>query len=354
MKIIHAIFSFLTGGAETMLVDIMNQQCQETSVSLIIVNNKINTDLLKNIDAKVNVFLLNRKAGSKLHLFKTFYKINKIVRRIQPDVIHCHDNMLFPFFIRWKQKTCITVHSINASTRFLNHYAKVFAVSASVQEDIRKYTEVHATVIYNGIEVEQYKSRNDYEFDPTKETFHLIQISRLALELKGQDIAIQAIHLLKKQHPNLKINLYFVGEGESSAELQALVTELNLQNHILFLGSVDRNWVKNNLQNYHLLIQPSRFEGFGLTVIEGFACGLPVITSDLDGPKEIVDLLNSGALVEPNNPADLAQKIQQIYEGYVSNLIKNSRYLILDKNRLKIFDIQTTAKCYLNNYISNN
>jgi glycosyltransferase involved in cell wall biosynthesis len=350
MKIVHAIFSFLTGGSETMLVDIINQQCKETSVSLIIVNGKVNADLLKNIDVKVSVFSPNRTAGSKLQLLPTFYKINKIIDRIQPNIIHCHDNMLFPFFIRWKQKTCITVHNINLSSRFLNCYARVFAVSASVQEDIQKYTGVYATIIYNGIEIEQYKSRNDYAFNPTKETFQLIQISRLAPEQKGQDIAIRAIYLLKKQHPKLKIKLYFVGEGEAFAELQALVTELNLQNHILFLGSVDRNWVKNNLQNYHLLIQPSRFEGFGLTVIEGFACGLPVIASDLDGPKEIVDLLNAGALVEPNNPADLAQKIRQVYDSYVSHSIQDRRYLISDKNQLEIFNIQVTSTNYLHHY----
>ncbi|GHT63973.1 hypothetical protein AGMMS50239_20860 [Bacteroidia bacterium] len=74
MKIIHSIFTFAIGGAETMLADIINQQCKSASVNFIIVNDKINPDLLQAIDQRVNVFLLNRKESHKFQLLSAYLK----------------------------------------------------------------------------------------------------------------------------------------------------------------------------------------------------------------------------------------------------------------------------------------
>jgi len=350
MKIIHTIFSFNVGGAETMLVDILNQQCKDVSVSLIVVNNKINPDLLNTIDKRVNVYLLNRKEGNKIQLLSAFFRINKIVSKINPDIIHCHDNNLFPFFIRWKRKTCLTVHNVQLSTAFLKNYRQLFTVSAAVEEHIKKRIGVEAKTIYNGIELAQYQSRNNYNFNPAHESFKIVQISRLFPAQKGQHIAIQSIYLLKKQYPDIRLHLYFVGDGDALTELQALVIQYNLQDCITFVGRVDREWIKTHLQDYHLLIQPSLFEGFGLTIIEGLAAGLPVIASNLDGPKEIFDILDVGLSVEAGNPNDLADKINQIYTAYISGDLLNYKYLIKNKAQLEPFDIKTTVSCYLEQY----
>ena len=351
MKIIHAIFSFYVGGAETMLIDIINQQCKEASVSLIIVNNKVNAGLLNTIDRRVNVYILNRKEGNKLQLFSVYYKINQIVSEINPNIIHCHDNKLFPFFVSRRKKTCLTVHNVKLSVLFLKNYKTVFAISKAVQEDVKKRAGIFAPVVYNGIEVEQYKQRVTYEFNQEKDVFQTVLLSRLFPEQKGQHIAMQSIQILKKQ--DLKIKLYLIGGGEEAEliRLKALAVEYGIDNDVEFVGQVDREWIKNNLRNYHLLIQPSLYEGFGLTVIEGFACGLPVIASDLDGPKEICRLLNAGLLVHANDPADLAKKIGLIYQSYVLSALKDDNYILRNHSRLEIFDIQTTAKTYVDNYV---
>lgn len=104
MKILHAIYSFNTGGSETLLVDIINQQCKTESVSLLIVNDKFNQSLLETVDKRAGVFLIGRKEGNKLQLFTSSGKINAVLRKIRPDVIHCHDSNLFPFFAGWRKK----------------------------------------------------------------------------------------------------------------------------------------------------------------------------------------------------------------------------------------------------------
>jgi glycosyltransferase involved in cell wall biosynthesis len=228
----------------------------------------------------------------------------------------------------------------------------VFVVSTAVQNDTKQRTGIESKIIYNGIELTEYQAQKNHDFNPDYEPFKIVQVSRLFPAQKGQYIAIQSIKLLKGQYPDIRFQLYFVGDGDALAELQNLTNQYDLQDRITFVGQVDRNWVKTQLQNYHVLIQPSLFEGFGLTVIEGFACGLPIIASNLDGPREICQLLNAGLLVSPNDPEDLAAKIYQIYQSYVNNTLKNSDYILQDKNRMKIFDIQTTAKSYMEHYLS--
>ena len=334
-----------------MLIDIINRQCKESSVSLLIVNDKVNTGLLNTIDEKVNIYTLGRKESNKLQLFSVFCKINQIIKKIDPDVIHCHDNNLFPFFINRRKKTCLTVHNVRLSTSFLRSYKVVFAISKAVRDDIEQRVGIFAPIVYNGIEIKQYRQRFLYEFNKDKEVFQIVLLSRLFPEQKGQHIAMQSIRILKKQDLNVK--LYLIGGGEAAEfiRMKALAVEYGIDGDVEFVGQMDREWIKNNLRNYHVLIQPSLYEGFGLTVIEGFACGLPVVASDLDGPKEICQLLNAGLLVHANDPADLAEKIVLIYQSYVLNALKDDNYILSNHSQLEIFDIQTTAKTYLDNYV---
>jgi len=350
MKVIHSIFTFTIGGAETMLADIVNQQCKSASVSLIIVNDKIDPNLLQTVDQQVNIFLINRKESNKFQLFTTYLKIRTIVKRINPDVIHCHDHKLFPFFAAWRKKTCLTVHSTYLSCRFLKYYGKIFAISISVQQNIKKRAGIDADVIYNGIEIENYLPRTIYDFNLQTDIFKIALISRLYPPQKGQHIAIEALRLLLEKRPKINIELFFVGDGEALKTLRELVVQNNVDKYIVFFGRADRTWIKKNLKDFNLLIQPSLIEGFGLTIIEGFACGLPVIASNIDGPKEIINKLNAGLLVNPGDPVDLAEKIEAVYESYVSGNILSSGFLVRDKKLLEIFDIKQTAQNYLEKY----
>ena len=347
MKIIHAIFSFNIGGAETMLVDIINQQCKDASVSLIIVNNKTNLKLLDTIDKRVNIHLINRKENNKFQLLLASHKINQIVRKINPHIIHCHDNKLFPFFIMQRKKTVLTVHSINLSCRFLKYYRQIFAISQSVKKNIKKRANVDAQLVYNGIVTEEYQQRTDFS---NEELFKIVQISRLDPEIKGQHIAIQAVAYLKEKYPEMNFTLFFVGDGESKDKLKDLAVENEIDDRIVFIGQKSRSWVKEHLQDFDVLIQPSLFEGFGLAIVEGLAAGLPVIVSDLNGPKEILDFLNVGLTFETGNSNDLAEKIHQIHDEYISGNILNTNYLIQDKKQLEAFDINATVSHYSDFY----
>ena len=91
-----------------------------------------------------------------------------------------------------------------------------------------------------------------------------------------------------------------------------------------FMGEVDAKIIKLEMLNADALVLPSRFETFGVVLIEAMACGLPVVSTACGGPEVIVDE-TSGVLVEPNNLAALK-------EGLIWAL-DNARNLDPDKIR---------------------
>ena len=89
MKIVHLIWAFPIGGAETMLVDIINEQVKNNKVSLIIINKNYDNNLLFTINKDVSIVRLNRKSGT----FNPFpiISLNWFLLKEKMDVLHCHN-----------------------------------------------------------------------------------------------------------------------------------------------------------------------------------------------------------------------------------------------------------------------
>ena len=151
MKIAHIIYAFPTGGTETMLVDIINEQAKYASISLIVVNNWYDKVLISKISAKVSVHLIKRKIGSRNPL--PLLNLNYLLIKCNPDVIHCHDYSLAKLFLPIiKARKVLTIHDMNLSSKYHSKYDQLFAISEAVQNDITK-NKFDSTVLYNGIKV---------------------------------------------------------------------------------------------------------------------------------------------------------------------------------------------------------
>ena len=108
MHILHLIFTFNIGGAENLLIDIVNKQCCNNDVAVYVINDSYSQSMLNQIDKRVTVKLLNRKKGS----MKPFllFKLNNWVLNFRPDIIHCHEsNILKYIFFHRKYKSVLTV-----------------------------------------------------------------------------------------------------------------------------------------------------------------------------------------------------------------------------------------------------
>ena len=344
MKICHLIFTFNTGGAETMLVDILNEQVKYCEVNLIVVNDSLNEELLNKINNNIKIYKINRKLSSRNILY--IIKLNYLLISLKFDIIHCHNYnlrpLIFPIIF---SKIMLTVHTLGVPTTYHGKYHKIFAISNSVQEDIKKRSNIDSIVVYNGIRTNDILVKENYSFDK----FKILQISRLDHNKKGQHILIEALKILLLERRIKNIELDFIGEGDSLDFLNKLANSLGLENCVNFLGLKSRDYIYSNIKNYELLVQPSLYEGFGLTIVEAMAAKVPVLVSDIDGPMEVINNGNYGYYFKSNDTKDCADKLQMIINNAATREHKNkieNAYIYVNEN----FDVKITAINYLNYY----
>jgi glycosyltransferase involved in cell wall biosynthesis len=131
----------------------------------------------------------------------------------------------------------------------------------------------------------------------------VVYAGRLSHE-KGVDLLIEAVRL----HGNLVVDI--AGEGPARPELERLAAAGGVAGQVRFHGRLDKGELQRLFLDAAVLVVPSRwYENMPLTVLEGFAAGLPVVASDLGGLPELIEPGVDGLVVPPNDPAALADAL---------------------------------------------
>lgn len=340
MKIAHVVWSMLTGGIETMLVNIINEQVKTEDVTLYIINDIWYEPLLEQLSPLCRVMKCKRKKGSKNPL--ALIKLNYWLWKQNPDVVHVHSYKISDVILD-RRKMVRTIHNTNNPCREYPRMKALYAISEVVWADTLKQG-FDSTVIENGIHSAAFLKRES-KLDRSK-TLQLIQISRLLIKQKGQDILIQAIDNLVKRRNRRNLHVTFIGEGEDRVMLEKMVAESNLSAYITFVGQKSQEWLHQHLADFDCLVQPSRFEGFGLTVAEAMAAKVPVLVSNIEGPMEVIGGGRYGMSFKTENAEDLADKIEKIMiDGYDDNMTTKALEWVSAK-----YDISVTARKYINEY----
>ena len=127
------------GGIETMLVNIANEQAGAgADVSVIVVNDLVDPTLESALSAKVTLYKLRRKVGSKNPL--PVLRLNALLARIRPDVVHMHSASLYRYVLlpSARRRLCCTLHFMtNPDTPIRSDY-HVFAISDAVRDDLKE------------------------------------------------------------------------------------------------------------------------------------------------------------------------------------------------------------------------
>lgn len=129
---------------------------------------------------------------------------------------------------------------------------------------------------------------------------------------KNIDIAIKAFARVAQDYPKAK--LYIAGAGENLPSLIKLASSLGLRRQVHFLGKVSEITKVRLLTRSWAMLQPSSFEGWGITVIEANACGTPVIASDVIGLRDSVLDSRTGILVPQKNVLALSAAMASIIQ----------------------------------------
>lgn len=197
---------------------------------MIIINNTYNPDLISKVSPLVRVIKIKRKPNSRSIL--SILKVNLILLRLLPDIVHIHNVSISRILVPLISKRCfLTIHALRIPVAQARHDVKLIAISQAVADDVKKNCNRNCVVIPNGINIAAVKHGN---IVTSKDTFKIVQVGRLDVETKGQDILIEAIRLLKLRHINVQV--YFVGDGGSREKLNRQVSLAGLEK-MFFHGS---------------------------------------------------------------------------------------------------------------------
>lgn len=140
----------------------------------------------------------------------------------------------------------------------------------------------------------------------------ILTVGRLSPE-KGHDLAIKATSRLISE--GYKIRWYCIGDGSSKAELQMLINKLKLNNHFKLLGSLSNPYPF--MAQCDIYVQPSRYEGYCLTLLEAKSLCKPIITTNVNGVNEQIINGESGIIVDINEDS--------IYQA-IKNIIDDQKF----------------------------
>lgn len=151
---------------------------------------------------------------------------------------------------------------------------------------------------------------------------------------KGFDLLLQAWAKIEKQFPDWELAIYGMGDR---SPYENLAQQLGINMNRCHLNGSTQNIRKEYLES-SLFVFSSRFEGFGMVLIEAMACGLPVVSFDCPcGPKDIVSHDEDGLLVPSGDIDKLANAMSQLMDSYelrhqmAKNAICNVRRFQIDE-----------------------
>lgn len=165
---------------------------------------------------------------------------------------------------------------------------------------------------------------------------NLLFVGRL-VDKKGCDVLIRAFQYVLNYFPTLQLNI--IGEGPEHPKLVQLCKSLGVHEHVNFIGSLMQVELIKWYQGACIFIMPSVIassgdqEGLGLVAAEAMACECPVIASDLEAIKDLIDDNHCGLLVKQGDAEKLSNAIVRLLEDqeFASKLAKNARKKVVTK-----------------------
>lgn len=349
MKILHVITSLQTGGAETLVVDLMPRFHALGHEVGVVVFNAVRTPLMERLEKECPKCKIYKLGSSYYNPWYTV-KLWNIMRHY--DIVHTHNSspQLFVAIANLicKKKLVTTEHNTNNRKReyggllclldkwMYNRYHMTICISEVAKETLTNYLgggqKTAICTINNGVDID---SIHNAEPLPELKTNRFVSVMVAGFrEAKDQDTIIRAMGFL----PNDQYELWLVGDGIRRHELEDLIKEDKLEGQVKLLGL--RTDVPNILKTADVAIMSSHWEGLSLSNIEGMAAGKPFVASDVKGLREVTK--GYGILFPHGDAKVLAEVISRLHDD------KQYYYQISERcyERAKEFDISKMVEAY--------
>jgi glycosyltransferase involved in cell wall biosynthesis len=326
VRICHIITSFGFGGAEKLLTDLVNIQLNDHEVHIIYLKGE--PLLLAMLSGLVQMH--------KVNLSLTCARALRIkIKLINPDVVHTHlghADMIGLWSCRGLPvKRFCTMHNIWFKWNWVDYIIFIFyrvlfktvaenciviAISESVfnhVEYVLRVPKSRIKLLYNAIPqslMHFSKEELRSQLNLPANSFCILFVGRLEIQ-KSVDTLIRAIKGLEGDIKDFR--LVIVGDGSLRSALEKLVVELNLSDNISFEGVTAQ--VEKYFKASDVFVLPSVFEGFGIVILEAFRASVPVIATNIEGPRELIQNNVNGLLFEPRDSQTLTRQILELFRS---------------------------------------
>lgn len=302
--------------------------------------------------------------------FKAGKSLAKICKENSIDVVHTHFlrenyiSILSKIFgnkallINTRHMLIENSKGIVLANKFMTHFNhKIIAVSQAVEDLLLQESIDPAKIqlIYTGIDPSNWRNNKDNqfrkEFNINDDTTLITSVARFSEE-KGHFFLLKSISLFNKLLKNNgedNIKFLLVGDGVLLDRCKDLAKKLGIAEKIIFTGY--RNDIDDILNSSDIFVCHSKSEAFGISILEAMACGLPVITTDSGGTREIIDPNGEyGILVDYEDETQLAKALLKLVDNKDLRVKyrENAKDLLFHK-----FSLDKTANATYNLYSYN-
>lgn len=339
MRIVHIIPTLQKGGAERLCIDICAALGERSNVEvmLIVLTNRIEYD----VSGVMNLRLISSGVGLsvwKRNVLNVDELLNAI-QAFQPDVIHshlfeaeivsrsidypeakwfshCHDNM-------WQLEK-LNVTTLFSKKKFTAYYERLYLLNRyrknggnrfiAISKDAQRYFNLvlpgdlrNVTLLHNAVNTSKFTRPAGYT-PKKKADLELVTIGSL-VDKKNQTFLLDVVKRLTKKH--YKVHLHILGDGKNRKALEEKSLHLKISDSVTFHGNVSN--VEEFLWNSDLYVHAATYEPFGLVLIEAMAAGLPVISLDGRGNRDIIQDQKNGYILSEPDVVDFANKVALLF-----------------------------------------
>ena len=264
--------------------------------------HNIRNIIKKNLN-KTKSFLIHKEDEGYYHFsLLTDIKMYQYIKGIKDGVLISTRPSFNIFCAKYASKRVIklgqehlnlSIYPSSLQKSIRKYYPKLNYLATLTDDDTRDYQK-----LFSNSKLKIIKLTNSippFESQVSSLSCKTILAAGRLVPQKGFDLLIEAFSLIVDEVPDWKVKIF--GSGKDKDLLQDMINEKHLYNHVLLMGPTKE--IEKELMNASIYALSSRFEGFGMVIVEAMQCGVPVVSFDCPkGPSEIISNQVDGILVE--------------------------------------------------------
>ena len=342
---------FGRGGAENMVSRLAaHLELNRVEAEVICIYGEPQNNILEQnvLQHGVPIKYIHKRKGFSLNALK---KLNQELSRFKPQIVHTHLSACVycvPWILSHRAVMLHTIHSMPSyelvrpkrmimAMMYRTKKAVPVAISHEIQKLTKEFYKCKNSVelIYNPVDINRFASVPKMVHDK----YTLVSAGRLSIA-KNQMLLLHAFEQILLDNKN--VQLFILGDGLLREELEKYVHEKKLEDYVHLEGNVDN--VEQYFARADVFVLSSNYEGLPLVILEAMAAGLPIISTNVGGVKDIVT--DNGILVEPNCQEALSKAIMSLADDVKLRLQMGRR----SYDNVQQFDSKQIADGYIDLY----